>query len=152
MNDLELLIVGALLAIVGGGVSDELRSWRERSRKRAAMQVSLADELREIEATIGKMHEVWNSAQVFPPSYVADILSGTAAYDNLRPDLYLIKDTDLRKELHDFYKKLKDAARNTDGKLGSLSEAEEARTEQAGFDSTFQTLCAEAKNIRKKLE
>lgn len=152
MNELWLLVVGAFLAIIGGAANDEFSSYRERGRKRSAIQVSLADELREIETTIGKMHEVWTTTKIFPPSYIVDLLSGTAAYDNLRPELYLVKDADLRKDINDFYKKLKDAARNTDGKLGSLAGTEEATAEQAGFDSAFQAVASEAKTIRLRLE
>jgi hypothetical protein len=152
MNSLELLVAGALLAVIGGAIGDELRAWRERKRRCKAIKISLADELREVEATISKMHEVWNSAQVFPPSYVSDLMAGTSAYDDLRSELYLIKSADLRKEVNDFYKKLKDDARKTDGKLGTLSDDEAAKAEQAGFDSAFQSLCTEAKALRQKLE
>ncbi len=151
MSNLWPLLLGAFLAVAGGAANDEIRAWRERSRKRTAIQICLADELQDIETTIGKMHDVWSTTQIFPPSYVADLLAGTAAYDDLRSEMYLIKDAELRKEIHDFYKKLKDAARNTDGKLGSLSTDESSRTEQAGFDTTFQGLATGAKDIRKKL-
>lgn len=89
---------------------------------------------------------------MFHPSYVSDLLAGTQAYDTLRPELYLIKDSKLRKEINDFYKSLKDTARNTDGRLGSLADTDEAKSEQAGFDTSFQALAREAKAIREKLE
>lgn len=152
MNDLVLLAFGALLAILGGYIGDEIRSWRERVREGNAIKISIADELQEIESTIGSMHQVWESAQLFHPSYVTDLIQGTSAYDHLRPRLYLIKNKALRKDINDFYKKLKDTAHKTEGKIGTLAQTQEATNEQAGFDSAFQTICAEAKSIRSKLE
>lgn len=152
MNELWLLLAGAGLAILGGYVGDEIRAWRERGRERKAIKISLADEIKEIEATITTMHNVWDTAQLFHPNYVNDLLAGTAAYDNLRPRLYLIKDAALRKEISDFYKKLKDTANKTEGRIGTLAQTPEATTEQAGFDTAFQALCTDAKNLRSKLE
>jgi len=152
MNDVILLAVGALLAIAGGAAGDEIRAWRERNRERKAIKISIADELKDIETIIGNMHQVWDSAQLFHPSYVTDLLSSTSAFDNLRPRLFLIKDKTLRKDIGDFYKKLKDTARKTDGKIGTLAQTAEATAEQAGFDSSFQAICSEAKGLRERLE
>ena len=63
MSDFTLLCAGAVLATVGGALSDELRSMRIRSRERKAIKVSIADELGEIENTIGKQHEVWEKSK-----------------------------------------------------------------------------------------
>lgn len=152
MNDLVLLGVGALLAVLGGGVSDEVRSWRERSRERAAIKISLADELQGIETTISNMHQVWEQVKILPPSYVSTILQGTSAYDHLRPRLFLIKDTTLRKDISEFYKKLKDAAHKAEGRFGTLADTEEANREQASIDTSFQALATEAKALRGRLE
>jgi len=156
MSDLTLVaigaILGAILAIVGGYVGDEVRAWRERGRERKSIKICLSDELHDIETTIGSMHQVWESAQLFHPSYVTDLIGGTSSYDTLRPRLFLIKDQKLRKEIGDFYKKLKDTARKTEGKIGTLAQTQEAAADQAGFDSSFQTLAGEAKTLREKLE
>lgn len=150
--EIWLLLVGAVLAIIGGYVGDEVRAWRERLRECKAMKISLADELQEVESTIGNMHQVWEQAQLLPAAYVTTLLQSTSAYDNLRPRLFLIKNKDLRKEISDFYKKLKDLALKADGKLGTLSTNQEATSEQAGFDASFQALAAEARTLRGKLD
>ena len=152
MSDIILLIIGATLATAGGVAGDELRSWRARSRECRAIKISLADELHEIEMTIGNMHQVWEQAQLLPPNYVTTLLHGTSAYDNLRPRLFLIKDKSLRKEISDFYKKLKDLTIRADGKLGTLAQTDEATTEQSNFHSNFQAVATEAKSLRIKLE
>lgn len=152
MSDIALLTAGALLAIAGGYIGDEIRAWRERGRERGAIKVCIADELKEIEATINGMHQVWESAQLFHPSYVTDLLSSTSAYDNFRSRMFLIKDKGLRKDIGDFYKKLKDTAHKTEGKIGTLAQTPDATSEQGSFDTSFQTLSTEAKSIRTRLE
>lgn len=50
-GNIWFLLLGALLATLGGIAGDELRAWSERRRKRGAIKISLADELNEIETT-----------------------------------------------------------------------------------------------------
>lgn len=151
-NEVWFLLAGAVLAIIGGYVGDELRAWRERSRECKALKISLADELQEIESVIHSMHQTWDTTQILSPSYVTALLKTTSAYDNLRPRLFLISNKDLRKEISDFYKKLKDLSARAEGKLGTLSDTTEAKTEQSGFDSNFQTVAGEARALRGKIE
>ena len=150
-DNVWFIIIGALLAIVGGYVGDELRSWRERSRECKAIQVCLADELQEIESTIGNMHQVWEQAQLLPPTYVTTLIQGTSAYDNMRPRLFLISDEALRKEINNFYKKLKDLSIKADGRLGTLAQTDEATSERSNFDTSFQSIASEAKSLRSRL-
>lgn len=151
-NDTWLIIIGALLAIGGGWISDEIRAWRERARELKSIRVAIGDELGEIETTISNMHEVWEQAKVLPFSYITDLLGNTTAFDNLRTRLFLIKDENLRKKVIAFYKKLKDTAKKSEGKLGTLADTEEAKIEQGAFDTKFQGLGAEAKGLKKELE
>lgn len=151
-DSIWFILIGALLAIVGGYVGDELRSWRERGRECKAIKICLADELQEIESTIGNMHQVWEQAQLLPPTYVATLIQGTSAYDNMRPRLFLISDETLRKEINNFYKKLKDLSIKADGRLGTLAQTAEATSEQSGFDASFQAIAAEAKTLRGRIK
>lgn len=152
MNDLQLLVLGALLAIAGGVVGDEIRSWLDRRRERKAIKIALCDELSGIEATIHSIHTVWESAQVFPPNYVEDLLSSTTAYEGLRTRLFLIKDESVRAQLSGFYKKLRDTVRKTEGKIGTLADTPEATAEQGSFDTAFQSLGTDAKSLRDLLK
>lgn len=152
MNDLLLLILGAGLAIAGGVVGDEIRSWLDRQRERKAIKIALCDELSGIEATIKSIHNVWESAKVFPPNYVNDLLSSTTAYDGLRTRLFLINEDEIRAQLSSFYKKLRDTVRKTEGKIGTLADTTEATAEQGSFDTAFQALGTDAKSIREILK
>jgi len=152
MDDMQLLLVGATLAIIGGVVGDEFRSFLSRRREMNSIKIAISDELCEIEAVILSIHTVWESAKVFPPAYVNDLLSTTTTYDNLRIRLFLIKDATIRAELSAFYKKLRDTVRKTEGKIGTLDDTTESATEQNAFDQAFQKLGEEAKQLREKLK
>jgi hypothetical protein len=146
------LILGAILAIGGGWISDSIRAWRERKRELKAIKIALCDELLEIETTIGHMHEVWKEAKVLASTYIIDLLANTTAFDNLRTRLFLITNEVTRKKVLLFYKKLKDTAKKSEGKLGSLADTEESKAEQRTFDADFQAICAEAKATREQLK
>src|SRR3989344_1660443 len=142
MNEIFSLIVGALLATGGGYIGYEARTWRERNREKESIYICISDELRGIEATINNMHQVWESANMFNPNHLTDLLASTTAYDSLRGRLFLISDAILRKDIGDFYKKLKDTVKKIDGKLGTLAETPEATAEQKGFDTEFQNIAS----------
>ena len=152
MDDMWLLISGALLAIMGGGLSDEFRAWRERGRELKSINISIGDELGEIVTTISNMGVVWTEAKMLSPAFVANLLANTTAFDNLRTRLFLIKDKKLRKKIVTFYKDLKDKSKESEGKIGTLDVTPEATAEQAGFNTEFQALGTRAKAIQKELE
>lgn len=146
------LILGALLAILGGVVNDEFRAWRERRSELKAIKSSLSDELSEIELTVKNMHEVWEQTHIFGVKYVTDLLTCTSTYDSYRQRFFLIKDTELRKEITAFYKKMKDTVKKAEGKVGSLDETQESKDEQSGFEKSFQDIGVDSKKLREKLE
>lgn len=152
MNESYLIVFGALLAIVGGYIGDEIRSWRERSRERDSIKISLRDEISDIKSTIDKMHEVWTQASVLSSGYISSLISNTEAYDNLRIRLFLIKEEDVRKEIVGFYKELRDTCKKSRGKIGSLGDSTEIRTEQTNIHSDFQSLGTKAHTLIGKLK
>ena len=152
MNDIWPIIFGAILAIGGGWISDEIRAWRERGRELKSIKIAIGDELGEIETTINNMHQVWTQAGVLSPTYITELLSNTTAFDNLRTRLFLVRDEELRKKVVTFYKNLKDTSKKSEGKLGTLANTSEATAEQGKFDAEFQALCNSAKAIKKELE
>ena len=152
MSELFYLIVGAILAIIGGVANDEIRAGRERARELKAIKISLCDELGEIVTTVKNMHEVWEKSKILYPSYISDLASNTTAFDSLRQRLFLISDDALRTQIVAFYKKLKDTAKKSRGKVGTLAQTAEALAEQTGIESDFKTLGAEAKLIQDSLK
>ena len=152
MNDILPLIFGALLAIIGGAVSDMIHAWMERNRELKAIKIAIIDELSDIEATIKNMHEVWEQTKVFAVKYVDDLLASMSTYDGFRSRLFLMKNKDLRKEVSAFYKKIKDTAKKSEGKVGTLADSDESKREQTAIEASFQALGTEAKSIKEKLE
>jgi hypothetical protein len=152
MNNPWYLVIGALLATVGGAINNEIRARMELRREREAIKISVVDELSEVESTIKLMHEVWDQTKTIAVKYVEDLLGSTAAYDHCRPRIFLIKNPELRKEIVAFYKKLKDTAKKSEGKVSSLADTDEAKAEQTAIENSFQTLSSEAKALRGKLE
>jgi len=88
MNDIYFIFIGAILAIGGGWISDEIRAWRERRRELKSIQIAISDELDEIVTTIKNMHEVWEKSKVFHPTYINDLLSSTSAFEGARTSLF----------------------------------------------------------------
>lgn len=152
MNDALLVLAGAFLAILGGAIGDEIRAIRANARERKSIKICLADELRAVETTLGLMHGTWNTAQMLHPSYVSDLLATMSSYEALRIRLFLISNDQLRKDIGDFYKKLRETARKTKGKIGTLAQTADAIAEQRGFDGEFQALATEARGVRERLE
>lgn len=151
-NSFWTLILGASLAAGGGLASDEIRAFRERKRELKAIKISLSDELGDVEAAINKMHEVWEQAKVLSPTYIAELSADTASFDSLRLRLFLMKDKELRKKVTDFYRRLKDLIKRSEGKLGTLAESDDARSEQKDFDAKFGALATDAKSLKAELD
>lgn len=152
MNNTWSIILGALIALIGGILGDEFRSWRERGGERKAIKSSICDELTEIESITINMHEVWEKSKILYPSYVADLLGSTSIYESYRTRLFLIEDEKIRKDLVNFYKKLKDLAQKSAGKLGTLAETSEASLEQTNFAGEFKKLGDDATSLKGKLK
>ena len=109
MSEFLGILLGAILAIVGGAANDEIASLRERGRERKAISISISDELTEITQILNKIKTVWEATHTLIPSYIRDLKSCTSAYDALRQRLFLIKDENVRKEITTFYRDLKSA-------------------------------------------
>lgn len=151
MNDpIWPIILGAALAIAGGWISDEIRAWRESGRELRAIKIAIGDELDMIETTIKNMNEVYEKAKVLSSTYITDLLSNTNACDQFRSRFFLIKDEKLRKKVVAFYKKLKDTAKQSEGK-GTLADTVEAKAEQERIASAFKALGEEARGLRDEL-
>lgn len=146
------IVLGAVLAIVGGWLGYEIRAKRDDRRELGAMKTTLGDELSSIEGTIRTMHETWTQSQVLYPAYISDLSSSTSSYENLRMRLFLIKDEELRKEIIMFYKKFKDILIKSEGNVGTLAESTEAVAAQTKIHDEFEKLGKDAHELLERLK
>jgi hypothetical protein len=151
INGSAPVIFGAVLAVGGGWISDEIRAWRERSREITSIKTAIAAELGEIVTTVDNMNEVWRQANMLPPAYIPELRSSTTIFDELRKRLFLLQEEDQRK-IVGFYKKFKDVLLKAEGKVGTLAETEEARNEQSAFHNDFNQVGDAAKQLKKDLK
>lgn len=145
------ILLGAVLAVLGGWIGFEIQANREDGRELKAIKIMLGDELASIDTTIQTMHETWTQSSVLYPSYISDLSSNTTCFDELKLRLFLINDDKLRGEIRTFYKKFKDLLRKSEGKVGTLAETQEAKDEQKKLHDEFEKLGKEAGEIKNKL-
>jgi hypothetical protein len=145
------LILGALLAVFGGWLGYEIRARRDDSRELNGIKLNLCDELVSIMTTITTMHQTWTRATTLYPADITDLSSNTSAYESLKTRLFLIKDEALRREIRKFYKEFKDLLTKSDGKVGTLADTEEAKSEQQKIHDDFEKLGTDASLIKEKL-
>jgi hypothetical protein len=152
MSNLWAIIVGALSAIIGGAVADEIRARVDRKRQRDAIKISISDELSEIEAGMKNMLEVWNKSKMLHSSYAGDLSKSTTTYDECKINLHLIDDVTLRKDIVSFYKKLRDLVARSRGKIGTLAQTIDAIAEQTTFSAEFKQLGENATGLISRLK
>lgn len=153
MSDAWLVILGAVLAVFGGGANDEFSAWRERRRERNAIKVSLSDELTEIVTILNKIKNVWEANHTLVPSYIIkDLTSCTSTYDSLRQRLFLIRDINTRKDITTFYRDLKSAVNSNARRAGSLSKNADIQKEQEEIAKKFIDFIDKAEKIQERLK
>lgn len=92
----------------------------EKKQEIDCIKISLIDELQEISTIIGKMLETYNTTKIIPASYFNDLSEHRESFDLHKPRLFLIGNTELRKEMCDFYKKLTINIKKSRDKVGTL--------------------------------
>lgn len=150
-NETWLVVLGAILAIAGGVANSEFSSWRQRRRERKNYITAVSDDLNEIIEVIRNMKEVWEKTNELIPTYLYELESCMGPYKDNRKDLYLIKNSQLRSDIITFYRDMKGAIDANIKKAGSLSESDEAQTEQKEIENKFVELGDRAKSIKGRL-
>lgn len=151
VSNLLSLIAGAFLAILGGAFVEWLRIKMERKQELDCIKISLKDELDEIKINIDNLREFWNKSGVAHKAYIEDLSKNTSAYENYRSRLFLFKDSDLRRKITIFYKKLKKMVQESMEKAGTLEDTPDAKNEQEKIKNDFVSLGAEAQEIKNEL-
>ena len=151
MSNFISLIIGALLAISGGAVIEWLKLRMEKRQELKFLKISFVDELHEICSIIEKLSETWERSSMVHKAYIDELSDNMSAFGHHRNRIFLFKKTTVRRELITFYKKLKEAIKDCEGKVGSLAETPEAKSEQEAVKNKFCTLKTEAETLEGKL-
>lgn len=157
--------VSILLTILGGGVAAVIGGYMgvafplkiDKVQRVNNIKSNIIDELDEIAATIDRLCETYTKGHTLSNDYFNDLnVNAKEFYDNIKPTLYLIHHTALRKEINGFYKKLNENLResiNKVGKLGlSIQETVYDDTKHSDIINTFKEVKAEAISLKIKLE
>jgi hypothetical protein len=145
------ILTGAISAILGGWLGYEIRAKRQDDKELRSIKITIGDELVSIRRTIDTMHQAWTrSSQLYAPD-IADLGSNTVCFEELRTRLFLIGDDSLRSDIRDFYREFKELLKKSEGKVGSLSDTEEAKAEQAKIHDDFVALGTKAVALNTRL-
>ena len=102
MNDIEKILLGALIAIFGGVIGKVFTVYYDERKERKFIKSNLKDELQKIISIIEKLIETNEKTNQIHPTYLTDITANTECYKYHRIRLYLISDTDTKKKYYDF--------------------------------------------------
>ena len=140
--DYILLIVGAILAVIGGVVTEILKSWLESRKDLKILKTLLLDNLHEVITILENLIEVFKQANQISPAYLEQLDEQSKFFDGtLKEKTFAINKEDLRKDIIAFYKKLKILHKET-GALVGLSP-------QAGVTESTETTEIKQKQERK---
>lgn len=151
ITTLQSLIVGALLAVIGGVAGEWLRMLLEKYQERKFIKIGLSDELDEIFSTINRLKETYDKTGLAHKSYLAD-LTNVEAYNHHRRRLFLLKGKDFRHKIVAFYKRLNDCIKDSEDKVGTLADTAESKTEQKEIVTKLYEFAKEAKDIKSTLD
>lgn len=98
------LVIGALLAIVGGFFGVLIRVRVERKEEINFIKICLIDELNGICSIIESMKDTFTKSPVIYPVDLNKLTENTTNFNDHRKRIYLIKDENLRKNIFNFYK------------------------------------------------
>ncbi|MBN8697409.1 MAG: hypothetical protein J0L87_12835 [Bacteroidetes bacterium] len=144
-------VLGALFAVVGGGVGKKIEMWLNLRQERSFIKKGLIDELDEIITVIGKLKETFEQTSQTPKSYIIDLKSNIEAYNHHRHRLFVLQGDDLRHKIIQFYRKLKDSLEDAEGKVGTLATSPQAKQQQKDIVSKMEKFEQDAKELKKLL-
>lgn len=144
-------VFGAGFAIVGGGIGKKIEMWLNIRQERDFIKKGLVDELDEIIIVIGKFKETFDQTQQTPKSYIIELKSNIEAYNHHRHRLFILHGDDLRHKIIQFYRKLKDALEDAEGKVGTLAMTSEAKQEQKNIVAKMEKFEKDAKDLKALL-
>lgn len=129
MKDVILLIVGGVLAMIGGVIAECLKFYLEDKRKTRALRTLILDEINSVLDNIDAILEIHRTSSIIMPIHIEKFKELRQSYEGIRGELFLIKDEGLRKEITKFYSSLKTIVKESEDLLGQIPQTEQAKNE-----------------------
>jgi hypothetical protein len=122
LSNAVALVIGAVLAIIGGVVGEWARMIIQNYNERRAMKIGLHDEISNIKDVINKMKLTFekSSPKVINKAFLTDLKNSMDCHSTHRQRLFLFQ-YKTRKTINDFYKELKDVIEENEKDIDTLS-------------------------------
>lgn len=141
------LIIGALLAILGGALVEYIKKVINRREERQYIVIMLKDELEEIIKTVDKLEETWEKTKNVHRTYLEELKCYNTAYEHNKNRLFLLSTSEARKKVTKFYRDLQKDVTEWADKAGTLSDDPASKTEQESIKIIFTGLRGYAQGI-----
>lgn len=147
-------LIGGILTIIGGFAANIFKLRAERKQEVDYIKIGLIDELEDIVSVIGKMLETYKTSKTIPMVYFNNLTENTKSFDDHRPRLFLIADKEVRRQIYDFYKELKEELEGAKISVGSLNPEEtEAQNDVANkVTNKFTNIQTKATILKNNIE
>jgi hypothetical protein len=155
MRDVILLIVGGILAMIGGVITEYLKFNLEDKRKIRALRTLILDEINSVLANIDTILEIYRTRSEIMVIHIEKFKELWQSYEGIRGELFLVKDEDLRKEIIKFYSSLKTLVKESEDLLGKIPQTEQEKNEfksdQDRRIGAFRDLKSTGEDIKTKI-
>ena len=155
MRDVILLIVGGILAMIGGVITEYLKFHLEDKRKIRALRTLILDEVNSVLVNIDTILEIHRTRSEIMVIHIEKFKELWQSYEGIRGELFLVKDEDLRKEITKFYSSLKTLVKESEDLLGKIPQTEQEKNEfksdQDRKIGAFRDLKSTGEDIKTKI-
>ncbi len=155
MRDVILLIVGGILAMIGGVITEYLKFRLEDKRRIRALRTLILDEVSSVLANIDTILEIHRTRAEIMVVHVEKFKELWQSYEGIRGELFLIQGEELRKEITKFYSDLKTLVKESEDLLGKIPQTEqeknESKNDQDRKVGAFRDLKSMGEDIKLKL-
>lgn len=155
MKDVILLIIGGILATIGGVITELLKFRVEDDRRTRALRTLILDEINSVLDNIGTILEIHRTRSEIMIIHIEKFKELWQSYEGIRGELFFIKDEELRKEITKFYSNLKTLVKESEDLLGKIPTTKQEKSDftrdQERKIGAFRDLKSTGEDIKGKL-
>lgn len=155
MKDVILLIIGGLLATIGGVITELLKFRFEDNRRTRALDTLILDEINSVLDNINTILEIHRTRSEIMVIHIEKFKELWQSYEGIRGELFLIKNEELRREIAKFYSNLKTLVKESEDLLGKIPTTDQEKNDfvrdQERKIAAFRDLKSMGEDIKSKL-